>query len=47
MKKPIETYHCLECNYKYGIPYASWKKPPCPECGEHIDIEETTKHTNN
>jgi transcription initiation factor IIE alpha subunit len=40
--KPIETYMCGDCKFEWGLPYPSWETPSCPNCGEHLNVVETT-----
>ena len=45
MKKieAIETYKCEDCDCEWGIDYATFEKPACPNCGEYLNVVETTK----
>ncbi len=38
----VETYKCNDCELEFGLTCATFKKPTCPLCLEHLDVEETT-----
>ncbi len=37
----METYKCPDCNYEWET-QPTWDSQPCPLCGEHLDVIETT-----
>lgn len=41
--KPVETYKCEDCDHEWGIDYATWERTECPNCGEYLNVIETTK----
>ncbi|MEH7246479.1 hypothetical protein V7114_06725 [Neobacillus niacini] len=37
----METYYCPDCKYEWKT-LPTWECQPCPQCGEHLDVIETT-----
>lgn len=41
--KSVETYKCEDCSHEWGEPYALFMPPSCSNCGEHLNVVETTQ----
>jgi DNA-directed RNA polymerase subunit RPC12/RpoP len=37
----METYKCLDCGHEWETE-PTWKTQTCPNCGEFLDVTETT-----
>lgn len=42
MNKFIETYKCNDCELEFSVSKSFWEQPSCPDCGEHLNVVETT-----